>query len=178
MGKSRYRIVTEGATPHILTSTVVNWLPVFGNPAIAQIIIDSLRFLQENKRLSIHAYVIMENHLHLIASGEDLTKEIGHFKSFTARNAIDWFLKYEKRWTLEQLKANKAPHKTGQVYQFWQEGSHPQLIQDDAMLFNKLEYIHENPVRRGYVDDPADWRYSSYRNYMELEAVLPIETIV
>jgi hypothetical protein len=64
------------------------------------------------------------------------------------------------------------------VYQFWQEGSHPQLIQDDAMLFNKLEYIHENPVRRGYVDDPADWRYSSYRNYMELEAVLPIETIV
>ncbi len=144
MGKSRYKIVSEGATPYFLTCTVVNWLPVFGNPAIAQIIIDSLRFLQEHDRLSLHGYGILENHLHLIASADDLSKEIGDFKSFTARSCVDWFRKNDKRWVLKQLRVHKVPHKTGQDVQFWQEGCHPQWIKSGEMLLNKLEYIHNN----------------------------------
>jgi hypothetical protein len=45
------------------------------------------------------------------------------------------------------------------------------------MFIQKLEYIHNNPVRRGYVDDPAHWRYSSYRNYMGLPSLLEVELI-
>jgi hypothetical protein len=66
------------------TCAVVNWLPIFGNPAIAQIILDSLRFLHDRRRMTLHAYVLIENHLHLIVSAEDLPKEMGDFKSFTA----------------------------------------------------------------------------------------------
>ena len=75
---------------------------------------------------------------------------------------------------LKKLRDHKAEHKVGQAFQFWQEGYHPQLIQSEAMMQNKLEYIHNNPVKRGYIDDPGCWRYSSYRNYMGMDAVLPI----
>ena len=54
---------------------------------------------------------------------------------------------------------------------------HPQAILDEEMLLQKLEYIHNNPVRRGYVDDPACWRYSSYRNYMDQDGLLLVDLI-
>lgn len=47
----------------------------------------------------------------------------------------------------------------------WQEGSHPQAIESDDVMWQKIEYIHNNPLRRGYVDDPTHWRYSSARSY-------------
>ncbi len=66
---------------------------------------------------------------------------------------------------LEQFAFYKKKHKTDRTYQVWEEGSHPQLIQNDEMLIQKLDYIHQNPVKRGYVDEPVHWRYSSARNY-------------
>jgi hypothetical protein len=79
---------------------------------------------------------------------------------------------------LRQLEFHKAPHKSDQRYQLWQEGYHPQLIQGEAMLEQKLQYIHNNPVARGYVEDAIHWRYSSARNYQGLPAVLPIEPLL
>ena len=51
---------------------------------------------------------------------------------------------------LVQLEYFKKRHKTEQKYQFWQEGSHPQIIMDHKMLNQKPDYIHYNPVRCGY----------------------------
>jgi len=66
---------------------------------------------------------------------------------------------------LQQLRDLKLPHKTASEYQVWQEGSMPKQILNNEMMQQKLEYIHNNPVARGYVDDPLHWRYSSARNY-------------
>ena len=173
MPRSRYKIY-EDQYPHFLTCTVINWLPLFGNPPIAEIILDSWRFLQEHHRLKIYAYVIMENHLHLIASSEQLSKEIGDFKSFTARKIIDFLTERNARHILGQLDFHKLRHKRDRAYQLWQEGSHPQLIQSEDMMLQKVEYIHDNPVRRGYVDDPAHWRYSSARDYMGEQGLLKL----
>lgn len=62
-------------------------MPLFGQTELVRIIIDSLNFLQE--RLTLYGYVIMENHLYVIAAAANLSKEIGNFKSFTARSIID-----------------------------------------------------------------------------------------
>lgn len=59
---------------------MVNWLPIFGSSLIAQIVLDSLQFLQQHERLTVYAYVILENHLHLIASADNLSKEIANFR--------------------------------------------------------------------------------------------------
>jgi putative transposase len=138
---------------------------MFANPEIANILFDSLRFLQQNGRLKLYAYVLMEDHFHFIASAENLSKEIHDFKSFTAHKIIEYLKEKNVQYLLEQLQSGKAAHKVDRNYQVWQEGSHPQIIKDAAMMRQKLQYIHYNPVKRGYIDEPEHWRYSSARNY-------------
>jgi REP element-mobilizing transposase RayT len=150
---------------------------MFGKVEFAEIIFNSLNFLQRQQRLKLYGYVIMENHLHLIASAASLSKEIGDFKSFTARCIIDLLKKNNSNYILNQFEFYKLKHKTKQEYQVWQEGFHPQAILDEEMFKQKLDYIHNNPVKRGYIDDPAHWRYSSYRNYMGQPGLLEVELI-
>ncbi|QIZ73474.1 REP-associated tyrosine transposase [Oxynema aestuarii] len=175
MARSRYHVLET--RPHFVTCTVVNWLPLFSQIEIAQIILDSLQFMQDNRRLDLYGYVIMENHLHLLVSAANLSKEMGNFKSFTARSIINWLQKNNFHQLLKQLKIYKLQYKTEQEYQVWQEGFHPQAIFSDEVFRQKLEYIHNNPLRRGYVDHPAHWRYSSYRNYIGEPGVLSLDKI-
>ena len=70
----------------------------------------------------------------------------------------------------------KVRHKTDRPFQLWQEGSQPKMIKTEAMLRQKLEYIHDNPVKRGYVSDPTHWRYSSARNYAQIESLVAVTT--
>jgi hypothetical protein len=76
----------------------------------------------------------------------------------------------------DAVKIYRARHKSDREHQFWQEGSHPQMIQSDEMMWQKLEYIHNNPVRRGYVVDPLHWRYSSARNYARMQGLVDVTT--
>ncbi len=176
MGRSRYTFIYNDC-PHFLTFTVLNWIALFGNTDVVQIVLNSLKFMVENKRLTLHGWMIMENHIHLIASALDLSKEIHDFKSFTARSIIDFLEKNHFSSLLDQFRIFKKGHKVHQEYQFWEEGSHPEMILNLEMLNQKLDYIHHNPIRRGYVDEPSHWRYSSYVDYHGGHGLLPIEII-
>ena len=68
----------------------------------------------------------------------------------------------------------KRKHKTESEYQFWQEGSHPEEMSETTLFMQRLTYIHNNPVKRGYVDLPEHWHYSSARSYMGEESLLLI----
>ena len=173
MARSRYKIL-ENDQPYFPTCTIVHWLPLLANPRIVDIIMDSLRFLQESHRWKLYAYVIMEDHLHLIASAHNLSKEIGDFKSFTARSIINYLQETQATSTLSELKRHKLPHKKDRSFQVWQEGSHPQLIRGTKVMKQKIEYIHSNPVKKGLVDDPMLWIYSSIRNYEGLKGLIKI----
>lgn len=175
MAKDRYRIV-EPHKPHFMTCTVVQWLPLFSSRATAQFLLDSFRFLQENEGIIIYAYVILENHLHLIAQGDQLAHKIGRFKSYTARCIIDHLKAKNAENTLKMLNFYKLRYKADRDHQLWQEGSHPIAILNVEMMRQKVGYIHKNPVKRGYVDDPLHWRYSSARNYAGQEGLIPVTT--
>ena len=175
MSRSRYKI-TDTAYPYFLTCTILGWLPVFTRPETVKMVLDSLHFLQENNRLQIYGYVVLENHLHLIAASKDFPKEIGDYKSYTARIIIDFLIDHKVETLLKQLHFLKARHKSDRTYQLWQEGSHPQAIQNEEMMRQKLEYIHLNPVKRGYVDEAVHWRYSSARNYAGREGLVAVKT--
>ncbi|MEM7343398.1 MAG: transposase [Chloroflexota bacterium] len=175
MARDRYKIF-DIEQPHFSTSTIVNWLPIFSDPIIAQIILDSLRFSQSEQGLILYAYVIMENHLHIIASSNNLPKQLANFRSYTARQIIDYYKSRHNSLILNQLEFYKLRHRSDRTYQLWQEGTHPKQIQGEAMMRQKIGYIHNNPVKRGYVDDPLHWRYSSARNYAGLSGLLDVET--
>jgi REP element-mobilizing transposase RayT len=175
MTRTRYQFLPGDSRPYFITATTVNWLPLFSNPDIAAILLDSLNFLITQHRLDLYAYVIMENHIHLIASAENIAKEIANLKSFTARKSIDYYQVQQNQAILKQLAFYKLDHKVDRDYQFWQEGVHPEQIKDEVMLRQKVDYIHYNPVRRGYVDLPEHWRYSSARVYAGQHGLLPLK---
>ena len=116
----------------------------------------------------------MTNHLHLLAcpaEGKDLSDILRDFKKFTARQIL-LALKEKK---VNESRARAFMHSFGyhgehnmrnDVFQFWQQGNHAIHARSPAFCEQKLAYIHNNPVRAGFVDEPWQYRYSSARDYM------------
>lgn len=174
MGRSRYKIY-EDWYPYFITSSIVQGYPLFSIPQAAEIVLDSLNFLQENREVNLYGYVIMENHIHFVALGSQLAEKIRLFKSYSARAILNYLETNGRSRLLGFFRQNKLKNHTRCSYQIWQEGFHPKQIRDENMMIQKLEYIHFNPVKRGYVDQPEDWRYSSARNYSGGEILLEVK---
>ena len=163
--------------PHIHTSlhqVLFMGCQFFCIPKAAEIALDSLQFLQDDRNFRLHAYVIMENHIHLVAQSDSLISNISSFKSYTARSIIDHLRSHSHTGWLRKLREQKATFKSDREYQLWQEGYYPKQINGDQMMIQKIAYIHDNPVKRGYVDKPEYWRYSSVRNYKNGSGLIPI----
>ena len=174
MGRSRYKIY-EPTHPHFITCTILHWIPIFTRKESVQIIIDSLKFLQEKDNLKLYSYVILENHLHMVVQSKDLEKSIKSFKQYTAKELLLLLKKENAKTILEQLRFYKKAHHKATDYQVWEEGYQPKLMQTDAMMKSKIDYIHQNPVKRGYVDESIHWRYSSARDYLGIKGLIDIE---
>jgi REP element-mobilizing transposase RayT len=165
MGRSRYKIY-EPTDPHFITCRILHWIPIFTRTETTDIIFDSLKYLQKTDNLKLYAYVILENHLHLIASSDDLAKSMESFKKYIARQIIDLLKERNVTTILDQLAFYKKAHKNDRPYQLWQEGIAPKLIQNDAMMIERINYIHQNPLKRGYVDEASS--ASDYEDEMGL----------
>lgn len=176
MGRTRYKIY-EPTHPHFITCTILHWIPIFTRKETTQIIFDSLKYLQTTDNLKIYSYVILENHLHLIASSDDISKTMKKFKSFTAKEILKLLQQNNIKTILDQLAFYKKAHKKETTYQLWQEGFQPKLIQDEKTMIQKIEYIHNNPVKRGYVDEAIHWRYCSARDYEDIKGLIEVEQL-
>lgn len=174
MGRSRYSI-TEPDKPHFLTCTLMEWLALFIRPFIVDHLLDCWRYQQTHHSLQLYGYVILENHLHFVAQAPDLSKCLSQFKSFTARQIINDLQRKGAHRALQRLRFSKRAHKQDRLYQLWQEGSHAEMIYSESVMRQKLEYIHNNPVKRGYVDLPEHWRYSSARKYAGMDGLIEIQ---
>ena len=173
MPRSRYRVL-HSQYPHFMTATINNWLPIFTRPETMNIVLDSWRFLQRNNCFEIFGYVILENHLHLVARSQDVSSDMQRFKSYTAKEILAYLQTQHASHLLRLLEFFKRPHKMESTYQLWEEGNHPQIIASDTVLRQKLDYMHQNPVKRGYVDLAEHWRYSSARNYAGQEGLMEV----
>ena len=174
MARSRY-LIQEPDKPYFLTCTVVEWLPVFTRPDAVQILLDSWSHQRENDGLRLFGYVILENHLHFLAQAPRLDKCVSSFKSFTASRLIGLLNAHKAERLLSRLRFAKCAHKSDREYQFWQEGAHAEMVFSESVMREKLEYIHFNPVKRGYVDSPEHWRYSSARNYHRQPGLIEVD---
>ncbi len=87
MGRSRYKIY-EPTHPHFVTCTILNWIPIFTREETVQIVFDSLKYLKKNDNLKLYAYVILENHLHMIVSSDNLSQTIQKFKRHTSKEVM------------------------------------------------------------------------------------------
>ncbi|MDR9418632.1 REP-associated tyrosine transposase [Gracilimonas sp.] len=176
MGRSRYK-QHETWYPYSMSSSFVHGLPLFSKPEIASLLIEAIKFHQSKSELKVHAWCVMENHFHMIATHSDFKSCMQSIKSYTAKRTLDFLKSHNNQLYLKQLAFSKKRGKKESAYQVWQEGYHPKQINSGKMLRQKINYVHFNPVKRGYVDKPEDWRYSSARNYLWQDGILDIERI-
>lgn len=169
---------------YFISTAVVYWADVFTRREYKDIVINSLKYCMEHKGLVIHSYVIMTNHIHLIISrkedGLSFSEIMRDFKKFTAMNLIKSIKENpqesRKDWLLDLLAKAGQANGNNTKYQLWQQDNHPIELEGD-WIDEKLSYIHNNPVKEGWVTEPEDYWYSSARNYAELDAPLKIESI-
>ena len=173
----------DNEKPHFITFAVVNWIDVFTRESYTHILLDSLRFCIEKKGLRLHAWVIMSNHVHLIASAKDgfkLADIMRDMKKFTSQRIIAAITENEqesrKDWLIWMFKRAGARNKNNETYQFWQQDNHPIELSTNEMMDQRLDYLHNNPVKAGVVWEPQHYKYSSGVDYYsEDNGLLPIE---
>lgn len=166
--RSNYKILNSDY-PYYITSTIVDWLNIFTEEKYFKILFENFIFYQEQFKIDFIAYVIMSNHFHAIFKCRELEKAIKSIKSYTARLILQELATDKKSSILEDLRKKKLNHKTESKHPVWQEGYHPQEITNNLILKQKAEYIHYNPVRKGLVSNPEDWKYSSASFYLKGE---------
>jgi len=161
---------TEGA--YFVSFAVVEWIDVFTRDEYKDILLESLRYCQQNKGMEIFAWCIMTNHIHLVFKSAGESKPgnlLGDFKRFTSRKMIQAItqdpMESRKEWLLEQFK--KAAEHSSNVnnYQFWRHDNKPIELWSNKVIAEKINYIHNNPVKEGLVFRPEDYIYSSARDY-------------
>lgn len=176
-------IIREQNGLYFLTMTVVDWMDVFTRKTYRYDIIDSLKYCQENKGLIIYAWCIMSNHIHIICrakEGSKLSDIIRDFKKFTAKKIIDRIIhepESRREWMVYRFEHNAKYKKQNPKYMFWEKDNHAVLLDTNEMMDQRLNYIHQNPVGAGIVDDPHHYLFSSARDYAGKKGLLNIEFI-
>jgi putative transposase len=146
---------------------LIEWLPVFTTAACCDILTTSLEHCRTHKGLQVHAWVILDNHFHGIVSGPQLADTIRDWRRFTAGALLKQIKTEGRDWLINQFAFFCARNKSESTHQLWQESVHPQAIVSDEMMQQKLEYLHNNPVKRGLVASQEHWRYSSAHEWLE-----------
>lgn len=138
---------------YFVTLTIKDWYYFFDRFNRFQILENSFVYCQKNKGLKIYAFVFMLNHLHFVGSADDLGAVLRDMKTFLSKAFKKNILEIESS-ILRYFQAQKG-------YRFWERTNFPKLIYSRDFFAQKLEYIHQNPVKKQYVNFPEDWRWSS-----------------
>jgi REP element-mobilizing transposase RayT len=169
---------------YFVTITTVEWVDLFTRQNQRNLIVESLKFCQKEKGLEIFAWVLMASHLHMLCRSAKeevpLSDVMRDFKKFTSKQIIK-LIKEEpesrREWLLEMFSKACGHLSRAQEYKVWQDGYHAEELFTNKFIYQKLNYIHNNPVEAGIVLKPEDYLYSSARNYADLENLLEVELI-
>jgi REP element-mobilizing transposase RayT len=145
-----------------LTAVAKDRLPVFRTDTIKTIACNALNEARNSAGFSIYAYVIMPDHLHLITNGFLKPSKILRFiNGITSRRVIDHLKEHGHNSSLQKLRHEIKEREYR--YSLWDHHNNVFSITSEDMLMQKVNYIHQNPVRAGLVERAEDYRWSSIR---------------
>lgn len=180
MTADNYFINDQNAV-YFLTFTVVDWVDVFTRKEYKVVIADSLNYCIANKGLEVFAWCLMSNHLHLVCKANEnsrISDIIRDFKKFTAKTILE-IIKTEpesrRDWMLYRFEfAGKFDNRISK-YRFWQDTNHAIQLDCNELIDQKINYIHDNPVRTMIVGKPEEYLYSSARDYSGEKGLVNIQ---
>ena len=140
--------ISDQYASYFLTFTVVAWVDLFTRKEMKELIIDSFKFCKQNKGLVINAYVIMSNHIHLIAKARDdsdgLSAIIRDFKKHTSKQIMKFVLNSNKESRRDWMKMVFVYHakynKNNSKYQVWQQDNRPKILLYPKFISQNLAY--------------------------------------
>jgi REP element-mobilizing transposase RayT len=149
--------------PEFITVTCLNWKPLLSEKVHKEIVIESLRFMVKEGRVIVSCFVIMQNHFHLI------WQVMGDHKREDVQRD---FLRFTSQQILKELRNIKSPvmnellvRAKDRKHQVWEQNSLSIELWNPKVFRQKLNYIHNNPVRAGLCELPEDYEYSSAAFY-------------
>ncbi len=158
--------------PHFLTFSVVDFIDALTRNVYKDIIVESLHHCAEKKGMLLNAWIIMSNHVHLIGSAKigfeisDIMRDLKKFTSKQIVKAIKGNPKESRReWMIYMFERAGKRNSNNKDFQFWQQDNHPIELSNPGMLRQKLDYLHQNPVRAGIVFEPQHYVYISAIDY-------------
>lgn len=176
---TKYKATTTEEA-YFITITTVGWIDVFTRLNQKEIIIKALNYCQQNKGLEIYAYCLMSSHIHLLCkatNGYILSDVIRDFKKFTSKNIIRVIInepESRREWMLDYFQKACEHLKREQQFKVWQDGYHAEIVETNWFIKQKVNYIHNNPVKDKIVQFPEDYYFSSARNYAGLQNDLEV----
>jgi putative transposase len=168
---------------YFVTYVVINWIDVFTRNIYRDVLLDSWEYCIKNKGLKIYAWCIMTNHVHMIISSEkdelsNMMRDLKSYTSTTLRKVItENKQESRKDWMLKMMINAGLNNKNNRDFQFWQQQNHPIILDSNYLIDQKLDYIHNNPVKAGFVAKPEDYIYSSAGDYAGIKGLIDIELI-
>ena len=115
---------------YYLTFTVKNWYYLFDRHNRFEILADSLKYCQKHKGLKLYAYVLMLNHIHLIASSPDMIAFVRDFKKFTSKEI-------QKNIIATEPNVLKLFEMENGIFEFWEKTNMPKMIKGEHYLTQK-----------------------------------------
>ncbi len=163
-----------------MTFTIVGWIDLFSRKLYRDSLLKNMTYCREHKNLRVGAYVIMTNHVHVIwqsATGH-LSDTLRDFKSYCTKEFICLIEKENEsrqEWLLHMFRFHANRTNRNKEFKIWTNDNHPEEILTSDFLKCKLNYIHENPVRAGWVNNAEEYLYSSASNYATGKGVFKID---
>lgn len=164
---------------YFVSFAVVDWLDVFTRNEYKDILLDSLQYCQKEKGMEVFAWCIMTNHVHLIfrsIKGQKPELLLGDFKRFTSKAVVKAIKtnpqESRKDWLLDLFMKAGAKSSNVKNYQFWRHDNKPIELWSNKVIFEKIRYVHQNPVEEGFVYYPEDYIYSSAVDYAGEKGIL------
>ena len=182
MSGDRYEIADQEKT-YFLTLRVIDWVDVFTRKDYKVIIVDSLNYCVENKGLEIFAWVIMSNHLHLMVRAKEgfiLSHILRDFKKFTSKEITAKILEIgesRREWLLNKFAFEAKRTGRAKNYKFWRDDNHAICLEKSEWVLQRLNYIHQNPVRQMIVNNPEDYIFSSAIDYADGKGLVTITRV-
>ena len=177
---SRKYKFTDNDKLYFVTFSVIKWIDLFTRQEYKDEFLESVRYCQREKDLEVYAWCIMTNHVHLIigSCGKPLSDIVRDLKSYTSRKLRLALMENQSEsrrdWILPLLGDPGGRSLKLRNFQLWQRHSHPIEMSDNSSMNNTLDYIHQNPVIAGFVEEPREWLYSSARDYEGEKGLLNI----
>ena len=170
---------------YVLTLNTVDKIDVFVRPAYKQVITDALNYFIDAQGLTVYCWCLMSSHLHLIVRTKDGTAPAyfeRDFKKFTTPailKTIEMEMDFRREWMMRHFEEYPQSLRRLEKFNLWQNCSSPLRIdnQNPRILLDRIQHIHENPVREKIVETPDAYIFSSARDYAGLHGPVKVKVV-